>query len=223
MIGGLNLKKLTSLLLVMAIVFTFAVTPVSAVNAGEDVENGLPDTDDEALQIIAAVDPYVRKSGNKLIVTLPTTLSRQLGPNVVSAIQNGLNDINTAVASGTLALTASGTIYDPNDEELVVQGGNVDKVTWHWWGIRRYASTSNASRLSLVAHNCSIALCTSGTVAAAFIPAAGPIGVAVSLFSYFNGAKFEMLANSINHYNALTTRGVIIDMRWLITYKVTSQ
>lgn len=118
-----------------------------------------------------------------------------------------------------LKTTENGTIYESADDELVVQGGNVDKVTWHWWGVRKYACHNCAEDLAHAYEQ--IAIGTTGTAGiAVFFP---PVGTGVAIASIFGTTRAALLANSIKYYNGKTDRGVIVDLRWIVTYKVSCQ
>ena len=172
-------------------------------------------------EFIKEASAYVEVSEDGLIeLSLPKSFEYQIDTKEYEAILDGINAINKLVEDGELEVTENGTIYEANDTELVVQGGNVNKVTWHWWGVRRYASKSVATELAHDFSAISVGCGAVSTVAGFF----GPVGVAVAITTAIVGTgRAGLLANDINYYNSKTNRGVIIDLRWILTYKVSCQ
>lgn len=172
-------------------------------------------------EFLAEVEDYIEVSEMGLIeLDLPESLESHFSKEEYETMMAGLDELNMLIESGELEVTENGTIYESNDEELVVQGGNVNKVTWHWWGVRRYASKSKAAKLARDFSAIAIGCGAISTVSGFF----GPAGIAVSITTAIVGTgRAGLLANDINYYNGLTDRGVIIDLRWILTYKVSCQ
>ncbi len=68
-----------------------------------------------------------------------------VGKETLDAIEESLNNYNDYVEDGEIEITDNGTIIDVNDEELNVQGGNINKQKSYWWGIKNYMSNSKAN------------------------------------------------------------------------------
>ena len=130
------------------------------------------------------------------------------------------------IEDGKLSITENGTIYESDNEELVVQGGNVDDFEWHWWGVRRYASHNSASdiayKLNKAGSRAGYILTIAGVVAL-FVPEGlvKLVAACISVGAGFAWAYLSDIANDINYYNG--SRGVIIDFTWVLYFDICSQ
>ena len=171
--------------------------------------------------IISLVEQYVDVTEDGFIkLELTDSLIQDIGKENYESFLSGIETINSLISIGELSVTDNGTIYELNDDELIVQGGNVDKVTYHWWGIRRYASNSSTKEIidyfSTVSNGAGIAC--GGTAAIGLIfPAALP----ASAFSGVGAGYFGLLASRISANNK--GRGVIIDLTYVLVFNIKPQ
>lgn len=208
---------------VVGVTSTFAISSKAFAEAAEN---------DAAMaqeEFISEANEYVEVTDDGFIeLELPDELIDELTPEEYEQMMAGISAINEAVESGELEVTPNGTIYETEDDELVVQGGNVDKLTWHWWGVRRYASHNNANYM---ANQCAKYAEGFG----AFSYSAGLVALLGSKLSKtasiilgfisgcagLTGLYFSGLGRNIGYYNG--SSGVVIDITWILVYKVKSQ
>lgn len=215
------MKKILSILIAAVIGLTSTLAVSLSVFADDDVSM----TQEE---FIEKADEFVKVTDDGLIeLELPDDLIDELSPEEYEQMMAGITAINDAVESGDLSVTPNGTIYETDDDELVVQGGNVDKLTWNWWGIRRYANHNNAKYISdlcaetaetfsyVGAGSLFVGICCSG------IPYAGEIIDCFGACSMITSTYFSGFGRNINFYNG--DSGVIIDFTWILAYQVQSQ
>lgn len=126
--GNIIIKRILSNFFAFIISATFIFTALStSAFANEEM------TQEEFL---AEVEDYIEVSETGLIeLDLPESLESHFNKEEYETMMAGLDELNMLIEIGELEVTENGTIYEANDEELVVQGGNVNKVTWHWWGV----------------------------------------------------------------------------------------
>lgn len=180
-------------------------------------------------QFIEKADEFVEVTDDGLIeLELPDKLVDAIEPEEYEQIMEGIAAINEAVESGELAVTSNGTIYETEDEELVVQGGNVNKITLNWWGVRIWLDHDNAkyfaNQMSKVGEWTTSLSYRLGLVsgASAFVSkTAGAILFGLSGLAGLFGVYFTRLGRNINYYNGY--KGVIIDITWVFVYQVKSQ
>lgn len=224
------MKKAISLLLVFAMMLSImsalmstsfaAEATTDTVISGELADNDLLAEKTKHERFISEADKYVKVSDDGLItLNLPTRLIRMISAEEYSALLEGISQVNKLIQDGTLIATENAIIYEVSDQELVVQGGNVNKVTWHWWGVRRYASRSAANTIARNLSHLATGVGSVGTVASAF----GSYGLVFSIFAGLTAGRISSLSTEISYYNAKTNRGVKIDLRWILTYKVSCQ
>lgn len=208
---------------VVGVTSTFAV---SSKAFAESAENDAVMTQEE---FISEADEYIEVTDDGFIeLELPDELIGELTPEEYEQMMAGISTINEAVESGELAVTPNGTIYETDDDELVVQGGNVDKVQLKWWGIRRYANYNNAR---YIANECGrysedfgALTYVAGLVTASCNKLSKTASKVIGFFTCCAGLTsiyFARLGRNINNCNG--DSGVVIDMTWILAYKVRSQ
>lgn len=202
------------------------VVPLSAY--AEDINYNIDNNNEKtALFLIDEVEECMDFTSGEILIEDQESIIELIGGQNYDAFEESVNNLNELLASGELEMTESGTIYEVSDDELVVQGGNVDKVVWHWWGITRYANYDNASTIAYKYNkygNNAGMVCSVATVLAVVLPSstakvvAGVVGGEAGFFwAYWCG-----LANDISYYNKIG-RGVAIKMTWILAYSVSTQ
>ena len=208
------MKKIWSTISATIISFTLALsaTSVTAFASNDNLTSA---------EIIDIADDFVNVSDDGFIeLELPQDIINQLTSEEYNAMMFGINSINDSIASGELETTQNGTIYAADDDELVVQGGNVNDVEVHWWGVRRYASSAAANKLALDLSKASNA-CWGVSAIAALI--GGPYGTGVAIAGVFGAVLFGFMSSDISYQNSLTSRGIVWDLKWIGIYSVYPQ
>ena len=137
------MRKILSLLLVLSIVVTSTVWEEPNVFAQE---LQMEEMSQEAF--IEESNEFVEVSEEGLIeLELPDDLLEQISEEEYAVYLEAIDSINELIEQGELKATENGTLYETSDDELVVQGGNVDKMVYHWWGYTRYANNKNTKKL----------------------------------------------------------------------------
>lgn len=221
------MKRFISFVLVLTLVLSVMAMPTSAAeaNPGNTIidspsKGNFVDEKTSHARFIAAAEAYVSKSEEGLIeLNLPQSVISMISEEEYDALLMGIEETNDLITDDILAVTDNLTIYEVDEAELVVQGGNVNKVTWHWWGIRRYASRASANYIA----NCLNKFSYGSATASAVSSCLGPYGIPAVIIFAFGALRAGWLASDISYYNSLTNRGVIIDLRWIISYKVSCQ
>lgn len=135
-----------------------------------------------------------------------------------------IDSINELIEQGELKATENGTLYETSDDELVVQGGNVDKMVYHWWGYTRYANNKNTKKLINrfnTASNGAWVVC-GGTASASYLfPVSAPYTGLVSGLTGMAAGYWGLLATRMSAKNK--GKGVIVNMTWVLVFTVKSQ
>ena len=229
--GKFNMKKrLVVICMVLTMLFS---TPIS-VYAGEgsnrthgvkhykeSVYSNL--TEDKVIQIL---ERYVSVSdeGYIYLKDIPDRVAVVLGDEVIQYYDTVMDELNKLVKSDELYITCNGTIYELSDDEIVVQGGNVDKVVYSWWGYTRYANNSNSKKMVKELNSKANGLSGAGATAAlvgCIVPVTKPITAVISASNGIGSAYFKLVAEKIEDKNK--GKGVIIKMTWAFVFTVQSQ
>ena len=148
---------------------------------------------------------------------LGVVFEEQLTPEqIYSQISSNIDDLNLKISNNELVMLQDGSLIDANDDGFYVQGGSTFDRTY-WWGRSRYKSTYNATRwvgqLNQAGHNFSAVAALSGLFG--FVPQSAA-GVGGAWYMY-------TIANKVDTVNSLSSRGIKADIRWWLTYRITSQ
>lgn len=209
----------------LTLVLTLVVTSTTIMNSlsvyAQETNNDVWSQD----EFIRTVDDYVEVNSEGLIdINLPKEFCEDLGE--YAEIVEGIEKLNKLIEQGELSVTENGTIYETSDEEIVVQGGNVDKVVWHWWGLTRYANSKNCDTIVWKFNKASAnagKICAASTGLAYFLPStiAKSLSTIAACGSGFAWAYFAEIANDIGYYDK--GKGVKVDFTWILLYDVESQ
>ena len=198
---------------IMALTMAIAATPISAFAAEDEL------TQDEIVDI---ADDFI-EVGEDGLFELPSEVANEIGQEAYTALLAGIEEVNTLIADGTLEVTANGTVYEVDDDELVVQGGNVDDHEWFWWGLRCWRSKAKADELANTYSHYSNEMWFVSGVAGLLVGPTGGYSLAVTLVALYVGRQAGDLAADISYVNSLTNRGIVLDLTWAATYSVYSQ
>lgn len=198
---------------IMALTMAIAATPISAFAAEDEL------TQDEIVDI---ADDFI-EVGEDGLFELPSEVANEIGQEAYTALMAGIEEVNKLIADGTLEVTANGTVYEVDDDALVVQGGNVDDHEWFWWGLRAWKPTAKANELANYYAHLANGGWAIATIAGLLTGETGGTSLAVCLVGGFVGWKAGNLSADISYVNSSTNRGVVIDITWAITYSVYPQ
>ncbi|SFT08578.1 MULTISPECIES: hypothetical protein [Halolactibacillus] len=136
--------------------------------------------------------------------------------SIVDTYLKNIENLNADVRDGKLEILSNGALIDANDDHFYVQGG-VTKDQTFWWGRRRYKSTNNARLWATNLRSAAL----SGTGVAVFATAFGvaPLAISTSLTSIY----INNLASRADYHNALTSRGIIANLHWTLTFSIETQ
>ncbi|WP_302630167.1 hypothetical protein [uncultured Eubacterium sp.] len=214
------MRKILSLLLVLSIVVTSTVWEEPNVFAQE---LQMEEMSQEAF--IEESNEFVEVSEEGLIeLELPDDLLEQISEEEYAVYLEAIDSINELIEQGELKATENGTLYETSDDELVVQGGNVDKMVYHWWGYTRYANNKNTKKLINrfnTASNGAWVVC-GGTASASYLfPVSAPYTGLVSGLTGMAAGYWGLLATRMSAKNK--GKGVIVNMTWVLVFTVKSQ
>ena len=183
-------------------------------------------------QLVEALDDDVEVIDGQFILDLSQNEIEKIGQDNYDSILEGIEYVNELLQTEAYDVTENGTIYE-TDDELTIQGGNVDKVVYKWWGIKRYASKKNAKKIASKFNTISnSAWMFSGSAAAtaavnAMVPepflskGAASLATLVSALSGVGAGYFGLIATRIDAKNG--SRGVIINLTWVGVFTVSKQ
>lgn len=215
--------KIIKKIVVVIITLCLVVNTSSFAFAGETASEV---KEEKICDFIDAADEYIEVNDKGYIeLNVPKDIVKMISTEEYQQIIEGIDEINSEIEAGELVVTENCTIYDVSDDELVVQGGNVDKVVKHWWGFTRYANNKNSKKLvkKLNSDASSINIIAAGAGAVALIPVPVttlPAGVAAAA-SGLSAAWMNRLACLIDERNK--GKGVKITLTWCMIYTVKGQ
>lgn len=214
------MRRILSLLLVLSILFTSTVW--------EEVNTFSQELQIEEMsqnEFIEESNEFVEVSEDGLIeLELPDYLLERISEEEYGVYLEAINRINELIEQGDLKATKNGTLYETSDDELVVQGGNVDKMVYHWWGYTRYANNKNTkkiiNRFNTVSNGAWV-VC-GGTASASYLfPVSAPYTGLVSGLTGMAAGYWGLLATRMSAKNK--GKGVIVNMTWVLVFTVKSQ
>lgn len=170
---------------------------------------------------IDILDQYVTvTSDGLLMIDAPQSVIENVGEEYYDTLLNGVENINELADQGEVEITDNGSIYETNDDELVIQGGGVDKTKTYWWGTRRWACKNCANTIAYKLSKVSTGAWGVSAIAAII---GGPAGIGAAIGGTVGAVRAGWMSDDISYYNGKTNRGVIIDCGWVLTYSVKCQ
>lgn len=228
-----KVTKIIAITLAMAItvsninVSVYADSGEYAQNHYEQEEYGI--TFDE---LIDELDDDVEVVNGQFVLEISQKEIDKIGQENYEAILAGMEQVNDLLQTEEYDVTDNGTVYEIN-EDLAIQGGNVDKVVVKWWGIKRYASKKSAKKIVSTFNTISnSAWMVSGgtasyTAAAALAPegliskGSAAVSALISGLSAVGAGYFGLIATRIDAKNG--SIGVIINFTWVGIFTVKKQ
>lgn len=156
-------------------------------------------------EVIDAVEEeLVLNEDGQLEIEDKRALKSEIGAASYREVMQCLAVTNEMEESGEVDISENGTVFDPTDGSLVIQGKAVNKTEWKWWGVRNCYKQKRARDVAY-----RYAMCGAGLTGASALATAVnlPLGLAVGL----SAARCDAIAASINYYNT-TKRGVILKL-----------
>lgn len=211
--------------LVKKVITTALITAISVsslptnVLAYEHEENILLSYDETLsypnIQEILELEPFISVTEKGLFsLDKLSALNSGINKDIIVMQQESFDFLNNRALAGEITINSDLSIIDPTNFSPLTRNG-INRIETHWWGQRRYASTSEAARIS--ADFNSAAAVGGGAAAITFwFPA-------VAVPSAVSAAYFALLASRIDSHNARTSRGVIIDVTWAFIFSVSTQ
>ena len=201
------MKRCTKLIaLTMAIIMVAALSVVT-LSAHEP-------TYDE-VDIVALIEAHVYVDQDGLIsFDLPHDVLVLLGEDADSFYQ-WIDYLNEQIEEEVLAITPNLTIYEVDDDTLIIQGGNVTALTFHWWGQRYLMDRDFARDHASALRTASIVIIMATPLGKFFPPflIAGPLAAGLQ----------ALVAERIDFHNNRQNRGIRLDLHFTMTFSVNPQ
>lgn len=215
----MSLKKLMCCGMV-ALMAMLTVVPKENVYANEAEVRVSQEAVDEQNKI-DLLDQYVTVTSDGVLeLNAPASVIEEVWEEYYAELLIGIENVNEMAEQGEVEITENGSIYETNDENLVIQGGGVDKNKTYWWGTRRWACKRCANT---IAKNLSKVSTGAWGVSAIAGIIGGPVGIGAAIGGAIGAVRAGWMSDDISYYNGLTSRGVIIDCGWVLTYDVKCQ
>lgn len=208
---------IVALLAITSISTNFTTTIAYADEAEIELKQEVTSDED----MINLLDEYITVTEDGLFeLNAPESIIDYVGEDYYASLLDGVDNVNDMALEGEVEITENGSVYETDDNDLVVQGGGVDKVKTYWWGERRWACTKCANKIANDLNKVSTGAWGISAIAGIL---GGPVGIGAGIGSAIGAVRAGWMSGDISYYNSKTKRGVIIDCRWILTYKVKCQ
>lgn len=170
--------------------------------------------------IIAVVDPYIKLIDNKLNIINENELLNNIGIKNFTKVKESIEISNNLIKNKEIIIEKSKKNRYKSYRLLSSKGGNVNRMEYFWWGMRRYADHEESAFIAKQFINDGKGLVN----VSSFI---STLGGKIKFLSYFNlgsnvGSYIREMGEAIKSKNG--KYGTIIDLNYtLIGYKVKSQ
>lgn len=235
-------KKVVSLTLVFTLLFTSIPITSNADTTDitvEEIEQIMEDAETETEDLIDVFDENLEISEDGLYEIDENKINQLVedmnlddiikiyelhgleitNQDLVDTLLTNIESLNEQIEDGELILLENGSLIDSDDDEFYLQGG-VTKDVKKWWGIRMYKSTSSANAwirtLQKGANTNNLAAVIAGAATAGVW---GIGGIPNAIAGYYLGN----MAADASYYNSKCKRGIIADIRFVISYKIKNQ
>ena len=181
---------------------------------------------DRQEHIIDILEEYVTVNAEgTFIITPPQGIIDEVGSDKYNEIVKHIDSLNVLIEDGTLKTTDNGTIYEANNDDLVIQGGGVDSFEEYWWGYRRYASPAEANRISAGFSKISTGAWGAASVGGLLtLTPAAAIGVGAAIGGIYSAVMYGWMSTDIAYYNSVSNdRGIILTLYLSVAYNVGCQ
>ena len=166
----------------------------------------------------------VAKDGT-LLLNAPDNILNEFSTQDINNAKFALSKTNEKLREGKLSLSKNGTLYDPNDRSIFMQGGNVDSVQTYWWGEVAYMSHSSADAYIVTVGN-TIAAEVAGTTSIGAVSSAIclPFGAAFTITGSIGIAAYSRYYNYLVYWNSESSDGIIVSLPyWFVGYEISAQ
>lgn len=165
-------------------------------------------------EVIDIADKYIENEENRLILTCQDELKSIIGINNFNAVIANVEFCNQLLEKEIIDIKENGTLYIDSDDELTIQGGNINATRLYWWGWHRYNDNANTKKIikefrkQVKYSNSRAAEIIFGSLAAV------PGGFVLSSIPKLLGGTFTNFANELSKKNK--GYGTIIAANWVV-------
>lgn len=128
----------------------------------------------------------------------------------------GINELNKEIAEGEVKVLENGTLVESDDQDFYLQGGSTYDVHY-WWGVKRYKSTANARKWAVDLRSAGHANAAGSLLGGVVFGGIGAVPNGLTAIYCYN------LADRVDYHNGRTTRGIIANMHYTLTFTITTQ
>jgi hypothetical protein len=226
-------KKIFVIVIIIACMLTSTTAAFAADSADADAVD-LTEIEQHNQDVWAAIDlmeKYMDVNDDGLVEeNVPQKVINVIGEDVYEELSSAIEITNDEVIEGDLIITENLSVYEVNDDEIVIQGGCVNKVLFRWWGFTAYNNKANTTKAASKLKSCSkagggvsaTASCVTAVLAASGVGAPGTvISGLVAAYSGFASWYWGAVSDSLTSKN--NAKGTILDVTYVLAYKVSKQ
>lgn len=98
-------------------------------------------------EVIEIANKYIKNEDDKLIVTNQDELKTIIDTSNFNAVIANVDFCNKLIEEKEIGIKDNGSLYIERDDELTIQGGNINATRLYWWGWHRYNDNANTKRI----------------------------------------------------------------------------
>ncbi len=135
---------------------------------------------------------------------------------LAKTIKKGIKSVNDQIVEGKIKILRNGTLIKADDNNFYLQGGTT-YTTYLWWGVRHYKSTDAANAWIRDLNKFAAGSGAVSVLSGILFPGAGTI------ITGLTAAYAYWIASDAAYVNSTTTRGIIVDIKWVLVYSIYPQ
>lgn len=165
-------------------------------------------------EVIEIANKYIKNEDDRLIVTNQDELRTIINTNNFNAVIARVDFYNQLIKEKSVGIKDNGSLYIEGDDELTIQGGNINATRLYWWGWHRYNDNANTKRIIKKFRkqgsysNSWVTEMIFGSLAAA------PAGFVIASIPKLVGGTLKSFANALESKNK--GYGTIIAANWVV-------
>lgn len=165
-------------------------------------------------EVIEIANKYIKNEDDRLIVTNQDELRTIINTNNFNAVIARVDFCNQLIKEKSVGIKDNGSLYIEGDDELTIQGGNINATRLYWWGWHRYNDNANTKRIIKKFRkqgsysNSWVTEMIFGSLAAA------PAGFVIASIPKLVGGTLKSFANALERKNK--GYGTIIAANWVV-------
>ena len=176
-------------------------------------------------EVIEIANKYIKNEDDKLIVTNQDELKNIIDANNFNAVIANVDFCNRLIEEKVVGIKDNGSLYIEGDDELTIQGGNINATRLYWWGINRFNDNKRSKKMVSelrIQYKNSKSL-TTQVMAGLIGVATESIGAtALNILPSAFGGSLNSFANAIEKANK--GYGTILAINWVVVgSKIKSQ